>query len=567
MTDAAYTIPGAVEHAAARWPDAIALEERPAGDPDGALLSLSFSQLWERCLDAARAFIAAGLEPGDRVAIWAPNRHEWILAAVGLHCVGGVLVPINTRFKPRETAYVLARSRARLLVSVGRFLGTDHLAALHAELGLATGDAPGVLAGLPELRRVIALPSVASATQRAATPAAASPDAAAPAWCTAFDAFLRAGQGVPRDAALARLRELKAEDVSDMLFTSGTTGHPKGVMTQHAQNLRAFSSWSDVVGLKAGDRYLIVNPFFHSFGYKAGWLACFIRGATILPHPVFEPAQVLARIAADRVTVLPGPPTLYQAILAQPDFASYDVSSLRLAVTGAASIPVELIHRMKDVLGLETVITGYGLTETCGVVAMCRFDDDVDTIATTSGRAIDGVEMRTVDRAGAAVSPGEPGEIVVRGYNVMQGYFEDEAATREAIDSAGWLHTGDIGVIDARGYVRVTDRQKDMFIMGGFNCYPAEIENQILAHPDVHQVAVIGVPDQRMGEVGMAFVVPRPGAALDGAALSTWCRAQLANYKVPRHIQLVAALPINATGKVMKYLLREQASQRLAAEP
>jgi acyl-CoA synthetase (AMP-forming)/AMP-acid ligase II len=282
---------------------------------------------------------------------------------------------------------------------------------------------------------------------------------------------------------------------------------------------------------------------------------------------VFEPAQVLARIAADRVTVLPGPPTLYQAILAQPDFASYDVSSLRLAVTGAASIPLELIHRMKDVLGLETVITGYGLTETCGVVAMCRFDDDVDTIATTSGRAIDGVEMRTVDRAGAAVAPGEPGEIVVRGYNVMQGYFEDEAATHEAIDAAGWLHTGDIGVIDARGYVRVTDRQKDMFIMGGFNCYPAEIENQILAHPDVHQVAVIGVPDQRMGEVGMAFVVPRPGAALDGAALSTWCRAQLANYKVPRHIQLVAALPINATGKVMKYLLREQASQRLAAEP
>jgi acyl-CoA synthetase (AMP-forming)/AMP-acid ligase II len=263
-------------------------------------------------------------------------------------------------------------------------------------------------------------------------------------------------------------------------------------------------------------------------------------------------------VGKQRVSVLPGPPTLYQSILAHPARARFDLSALRLAVTGAAAIPVELIHRMRRELGFETIITGYGLTETCGIVSMCRYDDDPETIATTSGRAIPDTEVRCVDPNGKEVPRGEPGEVVVRGYHVMRGYFEDEEEARKTIDPDGWLHTGDVASMDPRGYLRITDRIKDMFITGGFNCYPAEIENQLYAHGGIAQVAVIGIPDPRLGEVGKAFVVPAPGARLEPAALIAWCREQMANYKVPRAIEIVDALPMNASGKVMKYLLRQR---------
>jgi acyl-CoA synthetase (AMP-forming)/AMP-acid ligase II len=317
-----------------------------------------------------------------------------------------------------------------------------------------------------------------------------------------------------------------------------------------------------VIGLREGDRYLIVNPFFHAFGYKAGWLSCIMRGATILPHAVFDVNQVFLRVARERISVLPGPPTIYQSFLAHPERDRHDLSSLRLAVTGAAAIPVELVRRMRDELGFETVITGYGLTEASGIVTMCRHDDDPETIATTSGRAIPGVEVLCVDDAGKEVPRGQPGEVVVRGYNVMRGYFEDAAATAETIDAQGWLHTGDIGVMDARGYLKITDRKKDMFIMGGFNCYPAEIESLLFENPEIAQAAVIGIPDERMGEVGMAFVVPRPGSKPTPEGVMAWCREHMANFKVPRRVEIVDALPINAAGKVQKPLLRERARGR-----
>ena len=332
-------------------------------------------------------------------------------------------------------------------------------------------------------------------------------------------------------------------------------------MTCHGQNLRAFETWTEVIGLTEGDRYLIVNPFFHSFGYKAGWLSCLIRGATALPQLVFDVPEVLRRVGEDRISVLPGPPTLYQSILAHPELNQFDLSCLRLAVTGAAAIPVQLIHQMRDELGFETIITGYGLTETCGIVSMCRYDDDPETIATTSGRAIPGAEVQCVDENGVEVTRGEPGEVIVRGYNVMRGYFEDAAETKATINSEGWLHTGDIAVMDERGYLRITDRIKDMFIMGGFNCYPAEIENQLFSSGQFSQVAVIGIPDERMGEVGMAWVVPAPDTEIDPEAVILWCRENMANYKVPRRVEVVSELPTNASGKVLKYVLRERAAK------
>jgi acyl-CoA synthetase (AMP-forming)/AMP-acid ligase II len=328
-------------------------------------------------------------------------------------------------------------------------------------------------------------------------------------------------------------------------------------MVTHAQTLRVFSVWSTIVGLREGDRYLVVNPFFHTFGYKAGILACLMRGATIVPEPVFDVDAVLRRIGEERISVLPGPPTLYQSILDHPEREKHDISTLRLAVTGAAVVPVVLIERMRDELTLERVLTAYGLTEATGTATMCHEDDDAETIATTSGRAIPETEVRIVD-AGAEVARGEPGEVVVRGYNVMLGYFEEPAATEETIDPDGWLHTGDIGVMDERGNVRITDRIKDMFVVGGFNAYPAEIEQVIARHPAVSEVAVVGVPDERLGEVGCAFVVPRPGATVDEAELVAWCREKMANFKVPRTVITVDVLPRNASGKVLKFELRKE---------
>ena len=349
---------------------------------------------------------------------------------------------------------------------------------------------------------------------------------------------------------------MRPDDLCDLMFTSGTTGKPKGVMSTHGQTVQVFRVWAETVGLRAGDRYLVVAPFFHSFGYKAGWVAAFLTGATVYPQAVFDAGEVLARVARDRINVLPGPPTLYQSMLAHPALGRTDLSSLRLAVTGASVVPVELVHRMRDTLRLHTVLTAYGLTETTGVVTMCRQGDDPETIATTSGRAIAGVEVRVCDDAGAELPRGQAGEVRVRGYNVMRGYFEDAAETAAALHD-GWLLTGDIGVMDERGNLRITDRKKDMFIVGGFNAYPAEIEAVLLGHPSVAQVAVVGAPDQRLGEVGVAFVVAR--AAVDAAELIEWSRARMANYKVPRRIEVVDALPVNASGKVLKYELRRMA--------
>jgi len=539
------SIPRLVADAAARFADDEALVE---GDR-----RLSFAQLAAEALEVTRAAIGAGLHPGDRVAIWAPNLARWVTGALGLLGAGAVLVPLNTRFKGPEAAYVLAKSRARALLTVRGFLGADY---------------PAMLAGesLPALERIVLLHDDGTAADGALDVVTTDEDVPVYGWqeflagaegvCESGDDVV--GRRVTEAEARARWEGVEGRDLSDIIFTSGTTGRPKGAMTTHAQSLRTFATWASIVGLRRGDRYLVVNPFFHTFGYKAGILACLMHGATIVPEAVFDVERVLERIEAERISVLPGPPTLYQSILDHPSRAGRDLSSLRLAVTGAAVVPVALVRRMRDELGFGTVLTAYGLTESTGTVTMCRRGDDPDTIATTSGRAIPGLEVKVVDDAGTELPRGEPGEIVVRGYTVVAGYFEDPEATAQAIDADGWLHTGDIGVMDDAGNVRITDRKKDMFVVGGFNAYPAEIEAVLSEHPAVSQVAVIGVPDGRLGEVGCAVVVPRPGADTTtlGGDLIAWARERMANYKVPRHVEVVDALPLNASGKVLKTELR-----------
>jgi acyl-CoA synthetase (AMP-forming)/AMP-acid ligase II len=519
------------------WPSIPAMVRDAARrDPEGAAIvsgadRLTYAELAAQVGAAARALIASGIEPGDRVAVWAPNSPEWIVAALGATTAGAVLVPVNTRFKGAEAAYVVARSSARALFTVRGFLDTDYPALLRD-------------AGVPlrSLEHTIVLAGDAH-------------DA------ISWKEFLARGDAVPDAALDARIEGVGPDDASDVVFTSGTTGSPKGVVMTHGQTLRAYLDWCDWADLRPRDRYLIVNPFFHIFGYKAGCLASLMRGATIYPVAVFDPAVVLELVEREKISVLPGPPTLYQSLLDHPDRTKRDIGSLRLAVTGAADIPVELIRRVREELPFERILTGYGLTE-AGTVTGSRPDDDFDHIATTVGVAWPGFEVRTVDEHGADVAAGEPGEVVVRGETVMRGYLEDADATAAAFDADGFLHTGDLGTIDAYGYVRIVGRIKDMFIVGGFNAYPAEIENLLLRHPRISQAAVIGVPDERLGEVGMAFVVlGDTGAPIAPGDVIEWARTEMANYKVPRFVEILDALPVNATGKVVKDELRARAAR------
>ncbi|MZD08913.1 AMP-binding protein [Streptomyces sp. SID5785] len=513
------TIPELVQDAAARYAGREAVVE--------GRTRITFAELGERVERAAAACLADGVEPGDRVAIWAPNTLDWIVSALGAVTAGAVLVPLNTRFKGAEAADVLARCRARLLFVTGTFLGTSYVASLRR--------AQQNGAELPCLERVVVLGDTAPDT---------------PGYGT-WKEFLAAGDTVTADAVRERAAAVAPSAPSDIIFTSGTTGRPKGAVITHTQTLRGYAIWSDLAGLREGDRYLIVNPFFHTFGYKAGIIACLMRGATMVPQPVFNVDTALANIAAERISVLPGPPTLHQSLLDHPARDAHDLSALRLVVTGAAVVPLQLVERLRGELGVGTVLTAYGLSEASGIVSMCRRGDPAERIAATSGRAIPGTEVRV-----ASPGPGEPGEVLVRGFNVMRGYYEDPAATAEAITEDGWLRTGDVGVLDADGYLRITDRIKDMFIVGGFNAYPAEIEQLIGLHPEVADVAVVGVPDGRLGEVGKAYVVRRSGAVLTADDLIAWSRREMANYKVPREIEFVGDLPRNASGKVLKHHLR-----------
>ena len=528
MSDHA-SIPAALVAVAARHPDGEAVV-------DGEH-RVTWRQLADRVDAAARAFVAAGLAPGDRVGLWAPNCWEWVVAVVGLQAAGGVVVPLNSRYKGAEAAWILTRSRARLLVTVDGFLGNGYV-------GMLDGQ------DLPHLERIVVL--------RDPAPPADTPT-------QAWGAFLAAGEGVDPSEVDERRDALGPDTVNDIIFTSGTTGRPKGVLTTHGQALRGFTTWAELAGLTADDRYLLVNPFFHSFGYRAGIVACILTGATMVPLPVFDVDAVMRTIGDERITIFPGPPALYQSMLNHPDRASLRSDSLRIAVTGAAPVPVSLIKRMTDDLGFDAVLTAYGLSESTGIVSMCRQDDDPETISTSSGRAIPGVEVRIVTDDGTEAPRGEPGEIVVRGFTVMKGYFEDPERTAEAIDADGWLHTGDVGTMDERGYIDITDRTKDMFICGGFNAYPAEIESTLSEHPAVAQAAVVGVPDERLGEVGFAWLVPATGMDPPSEAdVVAWCRERMANFKAPRHVRWTSALPLNPSGKIQKFILRDDAVAALA---
>ncbi len=529
------TIPAALASAARQFGDGVAIAE-PGGE------RLTYRELDEQVGAIAAALASAGVEAADRVAIWSPNTRHWVIAALAAQTAGATLVPVNTRFTGPEALDVIGRSQASALFVAGPFIGTDRLLALRdADLG-----DPGHLGAL---RLIISIPVETGAT----TAISSWPGATVLDWAGLVGRAASPAQSTTAGAlATERRAAISADDISDILFTSGTTGRSKGAMSSHRQALAVAAAWAQCGEVTRTDRYLVVNPFFHSFGYKAGILVCLLTGATIVPQLVYDPEQAMRLIEAERITILPGAPTIYQTILDHPARTRYDLSSLRLAVTGAAVVPVALVERMQAELNFDTVLTAYGLTEAV-VVTMCRPGDPPHTVATTSGRPTAGFEIRVTP----AGSDGA-GEILLRGPNVMLGYLDDPAATKEAIDDGGWLHTGDIGHLDADGYLTITDRLKDMYICGGFNVYPAEVEQVLARLDEVAESVVIGIPDARLGEVGKAFIVTKPGMQLAESDVLAHCRERLANFKVPRQVEFRSELPRNPSGKPLKRLLREE---------
>ncbi|WP_280489552.1 FadD3 family acyl-CoA ligase [Nocardia carnea] len=512
----AQTIPAALHAAAQTFGSAPALA-------DGSV-RLDWTQLLAEVQDVARALIARGIQVGDRVAIWSPNTWHWVVAALGAHYAGATLIPLNTRYVADEVVDVLHRVDAKALFIAGTFLKRDRLAELRAA-------APDLNIGT-----VVVLPVEGSEDR---------PDGA-----LNWSDLAETATAVRREQVIERGESVSAEDLSDILFTSGTTGRSKGVLIEHRQTLSTARAWTECATLNSADNYLIVNPFFHSFGYKAGIIACLVTGATIVPQIVFDVPTTMRLIDQEKITVLPGPPTIYQTILDFPGRDEYDLNGLRVAVTGAAPVPVALVERMRAELDFDVVLTAYGLSESSGFGTMCRVDDDAETISGTSGRPIAGFELKLSDA----------GEILLRGPNVMRGYLDDPESTAKTIDADGWLHTGDIGSIDDRGYLTITDRLKDMYVSGGFNVYPAEIEQALARLDGVATSAVIGVPDQRMGEVGKAYIVRKPGATLTEDQVFSYATKVLANFKVPRFVEFRDELPYNASGKVLKRQLREENS-------
>jgi acyl-CoA synthetase (AMP-forming)/AMP-acid ligase II len=518
---AAGTIPGVVARAASTYAGRPALVS-PAG-------TVAFDELLELVRSAAGALIDAGVATGDRVAIWGPNTPEWAMASLAVLFAGGSVVPVNTRYTAVEAAALVSRAGCRVV--------------------LAEGDSGGrslsqEAAAMPGRVTVVSLGE------------------SAPPGQTSWATF--AGAGSSSAELDRRLAALTPGDVSHVQYTSGTTGAPKGAMLCHGAMVETTARWADVVGLRVGDCYPVVSPFSHIGGHKTGLLACLVAGATTVPVASFDVGSFERTVAELDVTVVQGPPTLFHALIERAREGSDALGTLRVGVTGAAVIPPSLVRDMLHVLGLQLVVTAYGLTETTGVCTMTRPGDPIDVVAETSGRPIEGVDVRIINESGEAVPAGSRGEIAVRGIGLMRGYLDDPEAT-DASMRDGWLATGDVGWIGEDGNLRIVDRLKDMVVVGGFNVYPAEVERVLLEHDAVSQAAVIGLPDVRMGEVPGAFVVPVQGAAIDVDSLVVYLGERLAKFKVPRTVWLVDGLPMNAAGKVAKAELRSDAASRLGS--
>jgi fatty-acyl-CoA synthase len=487
---------------------------------------LTYAQLNAEVDRVARGLMAFGLEPGDRLGLWAPNCAEWVLVQYATAKAGIVLVNVNPAYRTSELEYVLNQSGARLIVAAPEFKTSNYVAMIDEVAPRCPALEGRVILGGPD-----------------------------------WDELLAAGEDVAPEALADRGAALQFDDPINIQYTSGTTGFPKGATLSHHNILNNGYFVGEGCGFTEADRVCIPVPFYHCFGMVMGNLGCTTHGACmVVPAPSFEPRATLEAVARERCTALYGVPTMFIAELDHPDFASFDLSSLRTGIMAGSPCPVEVMRRVIDRMHMAGVTICYGMTETSPVSTQTGADDDLEHRTATVGRVHPHVEVKVVDPdTGAIVPRGAPGELCTRAYSVMLGYWEDPERTAEAIDRAGWMHTGDLATMDADGYLKIVGRSKDMIIRGGENVYPREIEEFLYSHPDITDVQVVGVPDERYGEEVMAFVIAREGAALDAEAVRDFCRGRIAHYKVPRHVAVVAEFPMTVTGKVQKFRLRDQA--------
>jgi fatty-acyl-CoA synthase len=497
-------------------------------------IRLTYGELRAAVDELARGLIAAGLQRGDRLGIWSPNRAEWTLVQYATAKIGVILVNVNPAYRTSELEYALGQSGCRMLISAPAFKTSDYRAMV--------GE---VRAGLPGLERVVFLDGED--------------------WEQLLASATEVGEGELR----ARSAELEPGQPINIQYTSGTTGFPKGATLTHRNILNNGFFVGECCRYTQQDRVCIPVPFYHCFGMVMGNLGCTTHGATmVIPAPAFDPEATLAAVAAERCTSLYGVPTMFIAQLGHPRFADYDLDSLRTGIMAGSPCPVEVMKRVIDRMHMSEVGICYGMTETSPVSTQTAFDDPIEKRVGTVGRVQPHIEVKIIDPgSGATVPRGERGEFCTRGYSVMTGYWNDPERTSEAIDPEGWMHTGDIATMDDEGYIEIVGRIKDMVIRGGENVYPREVEEFIYSHPDVADVQVIGVPDERYGEELMAWVIPRPGASLDQEQIRGYCQGKIAHYKIPRYVKLVDEFPMTVTGKVQKFKMREQAMQELKLTP
>jgi fatty-acyl-CoA synthase len=493
-------------------------------------LRYTYRELGMAVDELARGLIAAGLQRGDRVGIWSPNFAEWTLVQYATAKLGVILVNVNPAYRTSELEYALKQSGCRMLIAAQSFKSSDYRAMV-AE----------VRDGLPELERVVFLES------------------------EDWDALVAAAADVGEEELAARSAELGPEDPINIQYTSGTTGFPKGATLTHRNILNNGFFVGEGCGYSEQDRVCIPVPFYHCFGMVMGNLAATSHGAAmVIPAPAFDPAATLKAVASERCTSLYGVPTMFIAQLDHPQFSDFELSSLRTGIMAGSPCPVEVMKRVIERMHMSEVGICYGMTETSPVSTQTAADDPLDKRVGSVGRVQQHLEIKITDPAtGETVPKGDSGELCTRGYSVMAGYWNDPERTAEAIDSDGWMHTGDLATMDGEGYVNIVGRSKDMVIRGGENVYPREIEEFLYGHPDVADVQVIGVPDERFGEELMAWIIPRGDARPGTEDLRVFCQGRIAHYKIPRYVKLVSEFPMTVTGKVQKFKLREQAIEEL----
>jgi fatty-acyl-CoA synthase len=511
----------------------------------------TYRELGDRVNAFAAGLLALGIEPGERVAIWAPNCAEWVIAQFATAKAGIILVNINPAYRLSELEYALNKVGCRALITATAFKSSDYIGMVNTLAPELAASAPGRLnaARLPDLRTVIQI---------------GGPKAPG---VYGFDHVLHMGTAAERAKLSELARTLQFDDAVNIQFTSGTTGAPKGATLTHHNILNNGYFLGEAMRFTEQDRVCIPVPLYHCFGMVIGNLACITHGAAmVFPGEGFDPLATLQTVAEERCTALYGVPTMFIAELEHPEFSSFDLSSLRTGMMAGAPCPIEVMRRCIDTMHLTEITIGYGMTETSPVSFQTTTDDPLERRVSTVGRVHPHLEVKIVDADGRIVPRGERGELCTRGYSVMLGYWNDEERTRQAIDAAGWMHTGDLGVIDAEGYCNIVGRIKDVVIRGGENVYPREVEEFLYRHPKIEDVQIFGVPDPKYGEELCAWIKLRAGTELTEDEVRDFCRNQIAHYKIPRHIRFVEEFPMTVTGKMQKFIMRAKMQQELGTQ-